>query len=74
MITIAAHKYHQRFKSECRGKTVKQLKTFIKDRLQRNSIPNIDLSSFKGLEEHVESVFLNWQEVGKIYYKTLLTY
>jgi hypothetical protein len=53
------------------GKTVKQLKTFIKDRIQKNIIPNIDLSSFKSLEEDVESVFLNWQEVGKIYHLDL---
>ena len=53
------------------GKTVKQLKTFIKDRIQKNIIPNIDLSSFKGLAEDVESVFLNWQEVAKIYHLNL---
>ena len=49
------------------GKTIKQLKIFIKDRIRKKIIPYIDLTCFKCLEEDVESVFLNWRELSKIY-------
>ena len=39
------------------GKTIKQLKIFIKDRIRKKIIPYIDLTCFKCLEEDVESVF-----------------
>ena len=50
------------------GKTVKQLKTFIKDRIQKKVIPNINLSAFKSLEEDVDGVFLSRNELSKIYH------
>lgn len=53
------------------GKTIKQLKTFLKDRMQRKVIPFVDLSCFKTLEEDVESVFLDWRELSKIYHLNL---
>jgi len=53
------------------GKTIKQLKTFIKDRIAKKVIPYIDLSCFKGLEEDVEGVFLDWKELSKIYHLDL---
>ncbi|WP_276500696.1 hypothetical protein [Terrimonas pollutisoli] len=49
------------------GKTIKQLKIFIKDRIRKKIIPYIDLTCFMCLEEDVESVFLNWRELSKIY-------
>ncbi|GAC1661055.1 MAG: hypothetical protein NVS9B7_28950 [Flavisolibacter sp.] len=49
------------------GKTIKQLKTFIKDRAQKKIIPYIDLSFFKSMEEDVDGVFLSWRELSKIY-------
>jgi integrase len=49
------------------GKTIKQLKTFIKDRAQKKIIPFMDLSFFKSMEEDVEGVFLSWRELSKIY-------
>lgn len=49
------------------GKTIKQLKTFIKDRAQKKIIPYMDLSFFKSMEEDVEGVFLSWRELSKIY-------
>jgi len=55
------------------GKTIKQLKTFIKDRMQRKIIPFVDLNCFKTLEEEVDSVFLNLTELSKIYNLDLLT-
>jgi hypothetical protein len=53
------------------GKTIKQLKTFLKDRIAKKVIPYTDLSCFKGLEEDVEGVFLNWKELSQIYHLDL---
>lgn len=53
------------------GKTIKQLKTFLKDRMQRKVIPFVDLGCFKTLEEDVDSVFLDWKELSKIYHLNL---
>jgi len=40
------------------GKTVKHLKSFLKDRMKKKVIPVIDLSDYKVLEEDVDSVYL----------------
>ena len=53
------------------GKTIKQLKTFLKDRMQRKVIPFVDLGCFKTLEEEVDSVFLDRRELSKIYHLNL---
>jgi hypothetical protein len=37
------------------GKTIKHLKSFLKDRMARRIIPFIDLSFFKGMEEEVDA-------------------
>ena len=49
------------------GKTIKQLMIFIKDRIQKKIIPCTDLSSFKGIEEDVDAIYLSWVEFSKIY-------
>ena len=56
------------------GKTIKQLKTFIKDRINKKIVPYIDLSCFKGVEEEVEGVFLDWKELSKIYHLDLTSH
>lgn len=53
------------------GKTIKQLKAFIKDRIRKKIIPSIDLSYFKCPEEDVEAIFLDWNELSKIYHLDL---
>lgn len=53
------------------GKTIKQLKTFIKDRINKKVIPYIDLSCFRSMEEDVEGVYLDWKELSKIYHLDL---
>ena len=53
------------------GKTIKQLKIFIKDRVRKKIIPSIDLECFKGLEEDVEGIFLDRKELSKIYHLDL---
>lgn len=49
------------------GKTIKQLKIFIKDRIQKKIIPYSDISCFKCMEEDVDAVYLSWAELSKIY-------
>jgi hypothetical protein len=56
------------------GKTIKQLKTFIKDRIRKKIIPYVDLSCFKCLEEDVEGIFLSWKELSKIYHLNMEQY
>ena len=49
------------------GKTIKQLRVFIKDRMRRKLIDPIDLTDFKIPEEEPDAVYLSYEEIGKIY-------
>jgi integrase len=49
------------------GKTIKHLKTFLKDRIANKIIPYIDLTAFKYMEEDVDAVYLDWNELSSIY-------
>lgn len=40
------------------GKTIKHLKSFLKDRMRKKIIPFMDLSTYKVMEEEVDAVFL----------------
>lgn len=53
------------------GKTIRQLKAFLKDRMAKKIIPLIDLGAFKGMEEDVDGVFLDWNELSKVYHMEL---
>lgn len=53
------------------GKTVKQLRIFIKDRVKRKVIPPIDLSDYKIPEEESDAIYLTYEEIGKIYHLDL---
>jgi len=53
------------------GKTIKQLKTFLKDRISKKIIPAIDLGCLRGMEEDVEGVYLDWKELSAIYHLDL---
>jgi hypothetical protein len=53
------------------GKTIRQLKAFLKDRMSKKIIPFMDLAVFKGMEEEVDGVFLDWSEVAKVYHMGL---
>jgi integrase len=55
------------------GKTIRQLKAFLKDRMTKKIIPLIDLGAFKGMEEEVDGVFLDWNELSKVYHMYLST-
>lgn len=49
------------------GKTIKQLRIFLRDRMRRKIIAPIDLTEFKILDEEADAVYLTWEEIGKIY-------
>ncbi|MDQ6812815.1 MAG: site-specific integrase [Bacteroidota bacterium] len=53
------------------GKTVKHLKSFLKDRMKKKIIPFVDLSDYKVLEEDVDAVYLSWEEISAIYHLDL---
>ncbi len=47
------------------GKTVKHLKSFLRDRMKKKVISFTDLSDFKVLQEDVDAVYLSWEEISK---------
>ncbi|MFT3749051.1 MAG: phage integrase SAM-like domain-containing protein [Agriterribacter sp.] len=49
------------------GKTIKWLKTFLKNRMAKKIIPFMDLSNYKVVEEEVDAIYLNWKEISAIY-------
>ena len=53
------------------GKIIKNLKSFLKDRIARKIIPYMDLSFFKSMEEEVDAIYLSWNELSKIYHLDL---
>ncbi len=50
------------------GKTIKQFRIFIKDRMRRKIIEPIDLTDFKIPEEESDAIYLTYDEIGKIYH------
>jgi len=59
------------FKINTIGKTIKHLKSFLKDRMARRIIPYTDLSFLKCMEEEVDAVYLSWAELSKVYHLDL---
>jgi len=55
------------------GKTIKHLKSFLKDRMRKKIIPFMDLSAYKVMEEEVDAIYLSWQELSLIYHLDLST-
>ena len=49
------------------GKTIKQLRIFLKNRMRKKIISPIDLEEFKVPEEDVDAIYLTWLEISKIY-------
>jgi integrase len=56
------------------GKTIKQLRIFLNNRMRRKIIPPIDLDDYKVLTEEVDSIYLNRQEINKIHKVSLSDY
>ena len=49
------------------GKTIKQFRTFLRNRIRKGIIPSIDLDGWKILDEEVDAVYLNWNEIKRIF-------
>ena len=49
------------------GKTIKQLRIFIRDRIKRKIMTPIDLSDFNIPEEEADAIYLTFEEIKKIY-------
>ena len=49
------------------GKTIKQFRTFLRNRIRKRIIPPIDMEGWTILEEEVDAVYLPWRQVKLIY-------
>lgn len=49
------------------GKTIKQLRIFLRNRARRKIIAPINLDDFKILDEETDAVYLTWNEINLIY-------
>lgn len=49
------------------GKTIKQFRIFIKDRVRRKIIAPIDLTDFKVPEEESDAIYLTYEEINRVY-------
>ena len=56
------------------GKTIKQLRIFIKDRVRRKIIAPIDLTDYKIPEEEIDAIYLTYEEIGKMYQANLAAF
>ncbi|WP_343703202.1 phage integrase SAM-like domain-containing protein [Chitinophaga sp.] len=56
------------------GKTIKQLRIFLRERMRRKIIAPIDLSDFKILDEEADAIYLSWPEIARIYHTDLTDY
>jgi integrase len=49
------------------GKTIRQLRVFLRDRMRRKLIPPVDLADFKILEEDCDAIYLSFGEIETLY-------
>ncbi len=49
------------------GRTIKQLRVFVKDRIKRKIIPYVSLDDFKIIDEDADAVYLTYAEIGRIH-------
>ena len=56
------------------GKTIKQLKIFIKDRVRRKIIAPIDLTDYKVPDEETDAIYLTYEEISTFYHTDLSMY
>ncbi|HRO44376.1 phage integrase SAM-like domain-containing protein [Agriterribacter sp.] len=62
------------FKISTIGKTIKQLRIFLNNRMRRKIISPINLEDFKGMDEESDAVYLNWNEITRVYQTDLSKY
>jgi len=53
------------------GKTIRHLKSFLRDRMRKKIIPFTDLDAYKVMAEDVDAIYLSWQEISLIYHLDL---
>lgn len=56
------------------GKTIKQFRTFLRNRIRKRIIPPIDMDGWTILEEEVDAVYLSMEEINSIYHLDLSNY
>jgi hypothetical protein len=56
------------------GKQIKNLKAFLRDRIQKGYCAFIDLKTYKTMTEEVDRIYLSWSEISKIYHYDFSTY
>jgi Phage integrase SAM-like domain/Phage integrase family/Arm DNA-binding domain len=56
------------------GKTIKQLRIFLRNRMRKKIIPHINLEDFKILDEETDAIYLTWDEISLIYIADLSSY
>ncbi len=49
------------------GKTINQLRVFVRDRVRRKIIQSFNMEDFKILDEETDSIYLTYDEIGRIY-------
>jgi hypothetical protein len=49
------------------GKTIKQLRIFLNNRIRKKIIAPIDLQDYKILDEASDAIYLTWEEINRIY-------
>jgi len=59
------------FKVSTIGKTIKQLRIFLKNRARKGIISPINLEEYKILDEESDAIYLTWDEINRIYYTDL---
>jgi site-specific recombinase XerD len=55
------------FKTSTTGKTIKQLRIFLRNRMRKKIISPINLEEFKILDEEADAIYLTREEVSRIY-------
>ena len=75
MIWISLYDYVQKRSKEKKvglkintiGKTIKQFRTFLRNRIRKRIIAPIDMEGWAIIEEEVDAVYLNWEEIQMMY-------
>lgn len=62
------------FKVSTIGKTIKQLRIFLKNRMRKGIISPINLEDYKILDEESDAIYLTWDEINRIYRTNLSAY
>ena len=62
------------FRTSSIGRTIKQLRIFLRNRMRRKIIPPINLDDFKIIDEEADAVYLTWDEIKRIYQVDLSAY